>query len=128
MLAVTCLFALQQLQVGPMPTQVGKEVFVTATDAAMPAAAVVVEVELPDGSRRPAGATAEDGRLRFTPQVAGQHVFVATIGGVRCVAPIAVGAERNRWLLGLASVPLGLALLFVHLRRVRRSKLPAAGS
>jgi hypothetical protein len=123
-LAVTCLFALQQLQVGPMPTQVGKEVFVTATDAAMPAAAVVVEVELPDGSRRPAGATAEDGRLRFTPQVAGQHVFVAT----HRTPPIAVGAERNRWLLGLASVPLGLALLFVHLRRVRRSKLPAAGS
>jgi len=124
-LAVTCLFALQQLQVGPVPTQVGSEVVVSATDDAMPAAAVAVEVELPDGSRRSVGATDEAGALRFTPEVAGQHVFVATIDGVRCVAPIAVGAARRRWLLALAGVPLGLALLFVHLRRLRSARVAA---
>ena len=123
MLAVTCLFALQQLQVGPVPTQVGKAVVVSATDKAMPAASITVEVELPDGSREPAGVTDAEGRLSFTPSVVGPHAFVATIDGVRCVAPIAIGAARNRWLLGLASVPLGLALLFVHLRRARAARV-----
>ncbi|MCK5944946.1 MAG: hypothetical protein KAI24_23365, partial [Planctomycetes bacterium] len=105
-LAVTCLFALQQLQVAPVTTQVGRAVVVTATRAAEPVGGVAIEAKLPDGSRRPVGTTRDDGTLRFTPEVAGTHAFAATIDGVRCATPLQVAEHRRRWLLGLASVPL----------------------
>jgi len=116
-LAVTCLFALQQLQVAPRPTQVGAEVVVTASSGGQRVAGVAVEVELPDGQRRRAGQTDADGSLRFRPEVTGLHAFVAKIDEVRCVAPVTVAPARRRWLLALASVPLGLVLLALHLRR-----------
>ena len=61
--------------------------------------------------------TGADGGLRFTPEAVGLHAFAASIDGTRCVVPVAVGPERRRWLLGLACVPLGVALLVALLRR-----------
>lgn len=118
-LVASCLFVLQQLQVSPAPTEVGREVVVTARDAAGAAAVASVEVVLPDGQRRALGATDAGGVLRFTPRAPGLHAFAASLDGVRCVAPVSVAAARSRWLLGLASVPLGLALLYAQLRRRR---------
>ena len=125
-LAVTCLFALQQLQVAPRPTQVGEEVVVTASSGGQRVAGVAVEVQLPDGQRRRAGQTDADGLLRFRPEVTGLHAFVAEIDEVRCVAPVTVAPARRRWLLALAAVPLGLVLLALHLRRAA-ARSAAAG-
>lgn len=116
-LAVTCALALQQLHAAPLPTHVGAEVVVTASGAAGPLEGVRVEVELPGGVRQPVGVTGADGGLRFTPEAVGLHAFAASIDGTRCVVPVAVGPERRRWLLGLACVPLGVALLVALLRR-----------
>lgn len=116
-LAASCLFVLQHLHASPAPARVGDEVIVTAEDGAGAAAAATVEVVLPDGARRVLGATDGDGVVRFTPTAPGLHAFAAELDGVRCVAPVTVAAHRRRWLLALASVPLGLALLYAQRRR-----------
>jgi hypothetical protein len=107
-LLLLCL--LQQLAVEPFPAEVGQEVVVRAA-AAGAIAGVAVEAVLPDGGTRALGATGADGALRFVPAVAGEHRFVADIGGVRVVAPLQVLPPRRRWLHALACVPLGLVLL-----------------
>ena len=114
---MTCLFALQQLHATPTPTQVGAEIVVTATSEGGAVAGLAVEVEVPSGARQSAGVTDAAGAVRFTPEALGMYAFAATIDGVRCVAPIAVGRARRGWLFALASVPLGFALLFVLIRR-----------
>lgn len=124
---VTCLFVLQQLQVAPLPARVGDELTVRATRGVEPVAGVVVEVELPDGSRNVLGETGAGGGLVFRPSLSGDHAFFAEVDGVRCIAPVGVGPEwRGVW-LALGSVPLGLALLWVQLRawRARREEPPS---
>lgn len=73
---------------------------------------------MPDGTRRELGATDADGAVAFTAVMAGPHVFSATINGARCVASVAFGAARKPWLLAIVCVPLGLALLWVYVRRM----------
>ena len=138
---LTCLFSLQQLHVDPVSSVVGAEVAVRASqpkplglqnDAIglpqVAAPGVEVEIELPDGMTRVLGVTDSDGLLRFTPTSVGLHAFSASIHGVRCVTTIPIAPARNRWLLGIVCVPLGLAVLWLQLRRVlaRRSKVDAA--
>ena len=124
MLAVTCLFALQQLHVAPSPASVGAELQVRATTASGEPADVAVELELPDGRRRPLGATGSAGRLTCVLEQPGPHAFRASVDGVRCVVSVVAAPARRRWALALASVPLGLALLFVHLRRAKAASSP----
>lgn len=119
---MTCLLAMQQLQVGPVPTHVGSELVVTASIDSAPRAGVLVAVQTPDGDERRAGVTDAAGTLRFVPAEPGLHAFVASLDGVRCVAPISVGPPRRRWLLALASVPLGVALLVVLIRRAAQRR------
>ena len=118
-LAASCLFVLQHLHASPAPARVGDEVVVVARDAAGDPAATPVEVLLPGGALRSIGGTDGDGVLRFVPEEAGLYAFSTSLGGVRCVAPVTVAAARPRWLLALATAPLGLALLYRHLRRLR---------
>ena len=116
---LTCLFAVQQLAVEPVPAFVDQAVSVRATSAAAEIVpGLEVTVEFPDGTRRPLGTTDAQGTVNFVAETAGPHVFSATIGGVRCVASVAFRAARKSWMLALVCVPLGLALLWVHLRRL----------
>ncbi len=115
-LAATLLL-LQQLSVTPFPAEVGQQVTIRVTERAGPAVGVAVEVELPDGGRRALGASGADGRLGFAPTAPGAYVFRAELDGVALVAPHRVVAERRRWLYGLCCVPVGLWLLWRHLRR-----------
>ncbi|MGB3968953.1 MAG: hypothetical protein WBO45_19630 [Planctomycetota bacterium] len=121
---VECLLALglPQLAVEPFPGVVGQPMAVTVREGARPG--IAIEVELPDGAVQACGVTATDGRVVFTPAAVGRHVFVANIAGVRTLAPVAVIAARTRWPLALASVPLGLALLWWQLGARRRAALP----
>jgi hypothetical protein len=121
-LAVTivCALAVQQLRVQPFPAGVGQTVTVRAGTDSAPIAALAVVVERPDGVTTSCGVTDAAGEVRFVPDVAGAHVVVAAIGGVRTLAPLAVVPARSRWPLALGSVPLGLALLWWHLSRRRR--------
>ena len=113
---------MQQLEVGPVPTRVGAELVVTASTDAGPQVGVVVAVRTPDGDERRAGVTDAAGALHFSPAEPGLYAFVASIDGVRCVAPVSVGAPRRRLLLAFASVPLGLALLGALLRRAMQRR------
>lgn len=135
----TCLLSFQQLTVGPAPASVGEELVLRATIAkdGEPVAAgvppvqtaaegVAVTLALPDGSTRDVGTTDASGALRFRPEVAGQHAFVATIDGVRCLASLAVAPARNRWLLGIVCVPLGVALLWLQVRRLAAGRAASA--
>jgi hypothetical protein len=93
------------------------------------AAGIAVSLELPDGSSRELGVTDAFGVLKFQPEVPGQHAFSASISGVRCVASLPIAPARNRWLLAIVCVPLGLALLWLQIRRLRaglRAGKPAA--
>ncbi len=122
--SVVCAFGLQQLQVTPVPATVGGEVVVRALRDGHGVAAVAVQVEAPDGTTAACGATGGDGVVRFVPRIAGQHVFVATIDGVRTLAPLSVRPARARWPLALGAVPLGLALLWWNLSRARGRRAP----
>ncbi|MCB9879844.1 MAG: hypothetical protein H6835_19810 [Planctomycetes bacterium] len=119
-MSVVCWFALQQLAAVPESPVAGEPVLVSARLADGPASGVSVQVVLPDGVRRPIGETDSDGALRFVPETAGQHTFVADVGGVRCLTPVFAQQRAGRWLLAVGSVPLGLALLWIQLRRIRR--------
>ncbi len=114
---LACLLLAQDLTVAPARTEVGAEVVVTVRRGDAPAASVPVVVEFPDGSRRELGETDAGGRLGFEPDRDGMHALRATVDGVRCVTPLAVAPARRRWLLAFGSVPLGLVLLWLHLRR-----------
>ena len=129
---LTCLFAVQQLTVGPVPSAVGHQVVLRATALAdlavepgasadpvqSAAAGTAISLELPDGSSRQIGATDAAGVLRYELEVPGQHAFSANISGVRCVASMPVAPARNRWLLAIVCIPLGLAMLWLQLRRL----------
>ena len=110
---------MQQLAVDPVPALVGQEVSVRATTVEdKPVGGLVVAVEMPDGTSRELGKTDANGKLAFTAAVPGPHVMSASIDGVRCVASVAFGPARKTWWLAIVCVPLGLALLWVHGRRL----------
>jgi hypothetical protein len=143
------LIAFQQLHIDPKPAAVGQEMVVRATQLQatqlqatqpqelaagdqqpagpmqVPAKGVEVSLELPDRSTRVLGVTGADGLLRFAATEAGSMSVSANIANVRCVAAFVVAPARKRWLLALVSVPLGLALLWVQVRRLLAAK-PAA--
>ena len=138
---LTCLFSLQQLHVDPVSSVVGAEIAVQASQpkslgaeagavgsVQVAAAGVAVAMESPDGMNRPVGVTDVDGVLRFTPSSVGLHAFSASIRGVRCVTTISVAPARNRWLLAIVCVPLGLAVLWLQLRRVRAGRPKAVAA
>lgn len=83
-----------------------------------PVPGLEVAVELPDGTTRQLGTTDATGAIRFVPDMPGPHVYSATIDGVRCIASVAFGPARRTWWLAIVCVPLGLALLWVHGRRL----------
>jgi hypothetical protein len=114
---ILCAFAVQQLSVAPIPATVGEPVIVKVSRGDVPVAGLSLAVEAPAGEVVDCGITQSDGTLAFVPSVAGKHVFVATIDGVRQLAPLIVQAERARWPFAIASVPLGLALLWRWGRR-----------
>jgi hypothetical protein len=114
--------ALQQLEVAPFPATVGEPVVVHAKRGDAPIAGLAVRATLPDGSEVACGETAANGECRFVPEHAGQHVFIASIDGVRTLAPLAVRAARARWPLAIGAVPLGLALLWWNLRALSRAR------
>lgn len=118
---------MQQLAVDPVPALVGQEVAVRATTLEeKPVGGLAVAVELPDGTTRELGKTDAAGEVAFTADVAGPHVLSATIDGVRCVASVAFGPARKTWWLAIVCVPLGLALLWVHGRRLFRRSASTA--
>jgi len=120
---LVCAALLQQLQGAPFPAEVGQPMTVRATRAGEPQPGVQIVVELPDGSRRDLGPTGADGSLAFVPETPGGHVFAAELAGVKLIAPHPVVAPRRRWLLALASVPLGSVLLW-RLSRARGRRDP----
>ena len=101
-----------------MPATVGREVVVTATRAAAPAVGIEVTLEGTDGTRVVVGVTDVRGEVRHRVSAVGDFTFTATIDGVRCLAPTPFVPARDRWWLAVGSVPLGLALLWIHLRRI----------
>jgi hypothetical protein len=119
---LTCLFVVQQLHVEPETVEVGDPIVVRALgpDGAVEGASILVQTE--GAEARGIGTTDGHGLLRFVAEVHGQHVFVADIAGVRCLTPVLVAPRRSRWLLAFGSVPLGLALLWLHARRFRRER------
>ena len=121
---LVCVGCLPQLRCEPYPVAVGSEVVVQAGSLDQPIARLPLEVELPDGALAPLGDTDAAGKLRYTPRQPGRHVFVATINGVRTLAPLAVTQARARWPFAMATVPLGLALLWWNLSRVRGRRAP----
>ena len=139
---LTCLLSLQQLTVGPVPSSVGQELVVRATELGEPVAnpgsaadvvreavaGVMVSLELPDGSLREIGLTDAAGLLKFRPEVPGQHAFSADLSGVRCVASLPIAPARNRWLLGFVCVPLGLAVMWLQMRRLLAGRRRVAQS
>ncbi|MFT4514071.1 MAG: hypothetical protein ACI89X_004877 [Planctomycetota bacterium] len=88
----------------------------------VPAVGIAVSLGLSDGTSRELGVTDASGALKFQPDVAGQHAFSANISGVRCVASMPIAPARNRWLLAIVCVPLGLAMLWLQLRRLFASR------
>lgn len=122
------MLAAQQLGVSPFPAEVGSRVTVSASRlqkdptgknpaTTVPLAGLPIDVELPDHAHRQVGATDAAGEVEFVPTQLGTHVFSTTIDGVRVVAPHRVISPAPRWLPALVCVPLGLALLWRHLRR-----------
>lgn len=107
-----CAFAIQQISVAPFPATVGEPVVVKVVRGDVPLADLALAVESPAGEVVACGRTQADGTLPFVPAMAGKHVFVATIDGVRQLAPLIVQAGRARWPFAIASIPLGLALLW----------------
>ena len=120
----------QQLGVSPFPAEVGQEVTVlaqraTAPDGPLgPLVGLPVQVELPDGRRQPLGLTDADGQVRFVPSAVGSHVFRAEVAGVQVMALHRVVPQRPRWVAAIVCIPLGLALLWQHLRRRSGASAP----
>ncbi|MFM1872687.1 MAG: hypothetical protein RL398_2109 [Planctomycetota bacterium] len=123
-----CLLAPQQLQVSPLPGEVGREVVVKATRGDAPLADLPIVVRLPDGSEQSLGQTAADGTVRFVAAAAGSYVFAAEVEGVEVLAPHPIVAARNLQAAAYALVPLGLALAWVNLRRKHRAAAPTDAS
>ena len=126
----------QQLGVSPFPAEVGQEVTVLAQRAMAstgpdrplgPLVGLPVQVESPDGRRQSLGVTDEKGLVRFVPTAVGSHVFRAEVAGVQIMAPHRVVPARPRWVAAIVSIPLGLALLWQHLRR-RSALVPRSGA
>lgn len=122
-MAMTILLALalQQLDVTPFPAEVGAPVVVRATDAAeRPLVGLPVTVDCPDGHRVPVGETDAAGEARYQPRLAGSYCYRTEVGATLLLAPHEVIAPRRQWLYAWVCTPLGLALLWRHLRRYPR--------
>ena len=112
--------SMPQLSATPFPAVVGQPVVVTVGEAGNRLRDVEVRVELPDRVVEVVGRTGADGQLEFVPRLEGRHLFAADLAGVRNVTPLEVLPPRRRWLLGVVTVPLGLALLWAQLRPRRQ--------
>ncbi|HEX5051084.1 MAG TPA: hypothetical protein VFZ65_04880 [Planctomycetota bacterium] len=123
-MTVVCLAALQQLQLTPIPGQVGEQSCVVAHKDGAPLPGLNLTMESPDGSRRVLGITDAEGCLRFVPQATGRYVLSTTVEQVVVMAPFTVIAAKPQWLLAFGSVPLGLALLWWNLSRARGRRGP----
>lgn len=118
------LFLCQHLDVAPVPVELGNEVSVKAVDAAGQAVpGLPVAVTLPDGEHKELGATDAGGIVHFRPATIGAYVYAASLDGVRLLSPHTVVQSRRGWLYAYVAVPLGLALLFLHLRGWWRERL-----
>ncbi len=121
------LVAPQKLEIRPHPGLVGTAVAVRATRAGQALSQVPIAVRLPDGGAAACGTTDTAGVVEFVPTGTGEHVFEATIDGVRVLAPLPVTEARRPWVVAAVLVPLGLALAWQNLRR-RVDVAPAARS
>jgi hypothetical protein len=124
--ALLCSLVCQQLLVSPYPGEVGSPVTITAVRreggaslplANLPLANLPLAVQTPDGSLQPLEPSDAAGKVRFVPTQPGTHVYQAEVAGVRILAPHAVVARRNRWLLWVVSWPLGLGALVLLWRK-----------
>jgi hypothetical protein len=115
---VSAAVLLPQLEVRPVPAVVGQPVEVVVAGRRQ----LEVTVTLPDGAIQPLGKTDEHGRLRFVPATIGEHVFVATIGDVRTLAPFAVVYPTHLVGWSVATVPLALWLLWRELSARARDR------
>ncbi len=115
LVVTVCFAAFQQLQVTPVPAEVGQEVVVQAQQDGRPVAGLQVTMAGPEGTSQSVGVTSREGAVRFVPVAPGQYVFTAQMDGVRVLAPHSVVPRRRWWLLAIGCVPLGLALLWRNL-------------
>ncbi len=113
---------LQQITVAPFPCEAGADVVVQASSPAGPLPDLAIAAEWMDGGRLALGRTDAEGRLRFAAGEPGVHRVAASWQGVRIVAPLRVVAAPRRWWYAAVCVPLGLALLAMHLRARGRAR------
>jgi hypothetical protein len=121
---IVWVMAAQQLAVTPCPGIAGEPVVVSVRRNDAPLAGVEFAVETPTGTTRGCGVTGADGKLDFVPEAAGHYVLACAIDGVRQLVPLPVRRRLDKWPLAIASVPLGLALLWWNLSRARGRRAP----
>lgn len=115
--------AVQQLAVEPQPAMVGDALTISARQAALPMAGLVLNVVEPNGATFVVGTTNPRGEVQFVPSLPGDHLFTAEWEGVRLLIPHRIVARRAPWLLALGCVPVGLAAIWV-LSRERGRRAP----
>jgi hypothetical protein len=122
---LTTLLLPQGITTEPPRSVVGEPVRVVAVAVdGRPLAGVVVTLEPVGAAPVAVGTTGADGAVTFVAAEAGALPVAATIDGVRCiVVHRVVDAARPPW-AAVLTVPLGLALLWLHLRG-RRVDAPA---
>lgn len=125
-MALALCLAGQHLELDRQVVQPEQDVEVRAVDStggSIPG--LPVDLVGPDGGRRDLGVTDAEGILRFRLTDAGYHELRAELGagGPLLITPFQVADQPPRWPFALACVPLGLALLFMNLRQLRRSRI-----
>lgn len=114
----------QGLEPTPEFGEVGREVEITVTSRqGEPLNGVAVETLSPAGDDERLGTTDAAGIVRFRPQVPGNYELRALVDGGRLllITPYEVRPQRDRWVWGLASIPVGLVLLWLNVRRRGRT-------
>ncbi|MCR9246485.1 MAG: hypothetical protein NXI31_15740 [bacterium] len=120
--SLTLALTAPQLHIEPKRIAVGETVTIRAERSGQPLSARAIELQLPDGSPQDLGTTDAAGQLEFVPAVAGEHVVRLDDDGLLMLAALRVQPARSRWLVAAVTVPLGLALLWPNLRRLRRRR------
>jgi len=120
---LSCAVVAQHIDVSPWVGEVRSDIVATVwSGQSKPVAGIMVTVRTPAGADVEVGPTGPDGTVRYQPQVAGAHQFRVHPAGrdEAWVTPFEVRPERSRWLWALVCVPLGAALAWLNLRRLRR--------